>query len=215
MSSRRPEPFTPRLSLVRRVRLADLDDAALARAAAEGHAGAPEVLWDRHAALVRGVLRRTFGPGAEVDDLVQETFLQLFREIKNLRDPGALRAFILGIAVRIARSALRRRRLRRWLWLTDSGDLPDTMANDVDGEAREALARLYALLDKLDDRARLLFVLRHVEGLELTETADALGVSLATAKRHLAKVTARVHALAARDPLLARYLDPTEEAGHG
>ncbi len=80
--------------------------------------------------------------------------------------------------------------------------LPDEPAEGVDEGAREALARLYALLDRLDDRARLLFVLRHIEGLELAETAQASRMSLATAKRHLAKVTARVHAMA-EDPLLA------------
>jgi hypothetical protein len=52
-----------------------------------------------------------------------------------------------------------------------------------------------------------IFTLRRIEGLELNEVAAALGMSLATTKRHLAKVTARVHALAMRDPLLSEYLD--------
>ena len=215
MPSPHPALFAPRLALVRRVRLADLDDAGLARAAAEGHAGAPAVVWDRYAGLVRRVLCRILGPGADVDDQVQEAFLQLFREVKQLRDPGALRAFLLGITVRVARSALRRRRLRRWLRLSDGGELPELAAAEVDADAREALRRLYALLDRLDDKARLLFVLRYVEGLELTQAAEAMGVSLATAKRHLERVRARVHALASRDPLLARYLAAGEEARDG
>lgn len=207
--------LAPRLTLVRPSSLAGLDDAGLARAAAEGQPGAAGVVWDRYGALVHGLLRRVLGPGGDVEDQAQETFLQFFREVKNLRDPGALRPFLLGIAVRVARSALRRRRLRRWFSLTDSGALPDEPAEGVDEGAREAVARLYALLDRLDDRARLLFVLRHIEGLELAETAQASGMSLATAKRHLAKVTARVHAMAERDPLLAAYVEPVEEASDG
>ena len=81
-----------------------------------------------------------------------------------------------------------------------------------DEDAREAVARLYSLLDRLDDRSRLLFVLRHVQGLELTDTAACMDLSLATTKRHLARVTARVHALAAGDPILARYLDVPRES---
>jgi RNA polymerase sigma-70 factor, ECF subfamily len=206
---------SPRLALVRSVRMADLDDAGLARAAAEGHAGAPAAVWDRYSTLVRGVLRRSLGPGVDAEDLVQETFLLLFREVKNLRDPSALRSFLIGITVRVARSALRRRRLRRWLMLTDSGVLPEEPWDGADSNAREALARLYALLDRLDEKARLLFVLRYIEGLELTEAAEATGMSLATAKRHLAKVTARVQAMAERDPLLVTYLDPVQENLHG
>ncbi|WP_437710984.1 sigma-70 family RNA polymerase sigma factor [Sorangium sp. So ce448] len=207
--------LAPRLTLVRPSPLAGLDDAGLARAAAEGQPGAAGAVWDRYGAVVHGLLRRVLGPGGDVEDHAQETFLQFFREVKNLRDPAALRPFLLGIAVRVARSALRRRRLRRWFSLTDSGALPDEPAEGVDEGAREAVARLYALLDRLDDRARLLFVLRHIEGLELAETAQASGMSLATAKRHLAKVTARVHAMAERDPLLAAYVEPVEEASDG
>jgi len=194
--------------LVRRVRVSDLDDAGLACAAMEGHAGAPAAVWQRYSSLVAGLLRRSLGPGADVEDQVQETFVQFFRDVKKLREPAALRAFLIGVATRVARSELRRRRLRRWLMLTDSGALPDEAGTGADAEAREAVRRLYALLDRLDDRSRVVFVLRYVEGLELTEVAAVLGTSLATLKRNLAKVSARVHVMAAGDPLLAAYLAP-------
>ena len=187
------------------------DDATLARAIAAGHPNAPRVAWDRYATLVRGVLRRILGPGADVDDQVQLVFLQLFRDAGNLRDATALRSFLIGIAVRVARSELRRRRFRRWLRLTDDGVVPETIDEGGDADAREALVRLHALLNQLDDQDRLLFVLRHVEKLELTETAAAVGTSLATAKRRLAKVTARIHAMALRDPLLVDYLEPDHQ----
>jgi RNA polymerase sigma-70 factor, ECF subfamily len=206
VSSPGPHP-APQLALVRRVRVADLDDAGLARAAIEGHAGAPAAVWARYAGLVAGLLRRALGPGADVEDQVQETFVQFFQDVKKLREPAALRSFLIGVAAHVARSELRRRRYRRWLMLTDTGAVPDEAGAAADAEAREAVRRLYALLDRLDDRSRMLFVLRHVEGLELTEVAAALELSLATVKRNLAKVSARVHTMAAGDPLLGSYLD--------
>ncbi len=208
-------PPARRLALVRSGPPADLDDAALVRAVIAGHSSAAGSLWDRYGPTIHGLLRRILGPDGEVEDHAQETFLQFFRQADKLRDPTALRPFLMGIAVRVARSALRRRRLRRWLFLTSDGVVPDQSAESVDGEAREALRRLYAILDRLDDRSRLLYVLRHIEGLELTASAEASGVSLATAKRHLAKATARVRAMAERDPLLAPYLDPTEGGDDG
>ena len=215
----RPRPASvsaPRLASVHRLPAprgaALLDDAALARAAAEGDPAAAGVLWDRFAALARGVLRRSLGPQHDVDDQVQEVFIRLFRQVGTLRDATALRSFVIGITIRVAQTELRRRRMRRWLTLSDSGVLPEAGEVVVDEDAREALARLYAILDRVDDESRLVFVLRHIELLELTDVAAAIGISLATTKRRLAKVVARVRAMVGRDPILARYLVETPEA---
>jgi len=190
---------------VRRLPLAGGDDASLSRALADGQPAAASIAWDRFAPLVRGILRRSIGPDAEVEDAVQEVFLRFFRQVGGLRDAGALRPFVIGITLRVAGTELRRRRVRRWLRLTDDGDLPERAGAAADGDARAALRRLYAALDRLDDAGRLIFVLRHFEGLELTELAAALDTSLATTKRRLARVTARVLAMIERDPALAEY----------
>ncbi|EYF04849.1 RNA polymerase sigma factor RpoE [Chondromyces apiculatus DSM 436] len=187
--------------------LAATSDEALARAAAAGHPGAAAVVWTRFAPLVRRLLRRTLGPGDEVEDRVQDTFLRFFRSAGELRDPALLQSYIVGIAMRVAREELRRRRLRRWLQLTPTGVLPEAAWSGVDAGARAAVARLYTLLDGVDDRARMLFVLRHIEGLELTEIAAAMDTSLATVKRHLARASQRILAAAQRDPELAAYLE--------
>ncbi len=209
----RPQPLPPagpprpRLAAVHRLPLRGADDAVIARALAAGDEAAAAVAWDRYARLTRSVLRRSLGPFEDVEDEVQEVFLRFFRQIGELRDPGALRPFLIGIAMHVAVSSLRRRRVRRWLRLTPTGALPDVAAEGGEGgdQAREALRRLYAILDRLDDAGRLTFVLRHIEGLELVEVAEALGVSLATTKRRLAKVTACVLAMVERDPLLPDY----------
>jgi RNA polymerase sigma-70 factor (ECF subfamily) len=84
----------------------------------------------------------------------------------------------------------------------DAAEL-DVVTPDTD--AREALARFYAILDRVNPKDRSAFVLRFMEGLELTEVAAALGLSLATTKRRLARVWAKVVLLVERDPLLAQY----------
>lgn len=182
------------------------DEAALVRAAIEGQEAAIGLLWNRYSRLVRGLLRRSLGPQHDVEDHVQDVFLRFFAQLQRLRDPAAVRSYLVGITVRVARSELRRRRIRRWLFLTEDGELPDAPAMPSDEAAREALARLYRILDGMDDEGRLAFVLRHIEGLELTEVAAALGISLATTKRRLARVTARVFAVVERDPILADYV---------
>lgn len=207
----------PARAAVQALPLLATDDAALARAAAAGHPGAAAVVWSRFAPLVRRLLQRTLGPSDEVEDHVQDTFLRFFRVAGELRDPSLLTSFIVGIAMRVARGELRRRRLRRWLSIAPPEALPDAAGRPADTQARAAVARLYAILDRLDDRSRMLFVLRYIEGLELTEVAGALGCSLATVKRHLARASQRILAAAERDPELAAYVAEAqaEEGDHG
>src|SRR5687767_8818427 len=104
-----PPPSGPRLALVRGRQGEGLDDAALARALGEGSPWAEEVAWDRFSPLVRGMLRRSLGPGAEVEDATQEVFIRFFQKVARLRDAAALRSFLIGIAVRVVRKQLRMR----------------------------------------------------------------------------------------------------------
>ena len=85
----------------------------------------------------------------------------------------------------------------------------------VDHQARKALSRLYEILDGVHPEGRVAFVLRHFEGLELTEVAVAMDISLATVKRRLSKVSNHVATLVKRDPWLREYLATGDEPlGH-
>lgn len=195
--------------IVRELTFAALDDATLYARIVDGHPAAGAAAWDRYARLVRSLLRRTLGPSVgpdEIEDLTQESFLRLFRHIDELRSPSALGSFVIGITLRVARTELRRRRVRRILSFHAPETLPEQAVPSSDDEARRALRRLYGILDQLSTEARLVFVLRYLQGLELTEVARTLGVSLATAKRHIARATDVVLAQAQRDPALAPYV---------
>jgi RNA polymerase sigma-70 factor, ECF subfamily len=184
----------------------------VARARARDPRAAAQI-WDEYAATVRGVLYRAVGPGGEVDDLVQEVFVGFFKNVDGLRDPSALKPFLIGIALRTARSALRKRRVRRWLHLTPSGEAPEVESTAADARTRGALRRLFTILDELGARDRLAFVLRYGEGYELAEVASSLECSLATAKRCLARAEAHVLARARGDELLAPYAREENEGG--
>jgi RNA polymerase sigma-70 factor, ECF subfamily len=184
------------------------DDAALVAAVRAAEPGAAGRMWDRYASLVRGILRRMLGP-IDVEDGLQDAFLRLFRDLGSLRDPAALRSFLIGIALHVAKSELRRRRARRWLLLFDDGVVAEreALAADEWNEPRAAVLRLYKVLDRMSDGARTVFVLRYVEGLDLAELSAVLDCSLATTKRRVADAARRVWLLAASEPLLAPYLE--------
>ena len=185
-----------------------IDDAALARALLARDPRAALEAWSAYAPMVLRLVRRFFGPGCDGQDLCQEVFLRLFKRIDELRDPAALRGFLISIALGVARNELRRARVRRWIRLTSSGELPE-VASPVawDPEARQATAHLYAILGRLSAEDRSLFITRQVEKMEVAQIAIVHGLSLATTKRRLARMSQRVGARMTRDPLLADYVD--------
>lgn len=172
--------------------------------------GAPRVAWSRFAPLVRRILRRSLGPQHEVEDIVQDVFLCLFQRVHVLRDPFALKSFLIAITVRSAHYEIRRARVRRWVGLWPTAELPDTQAVNADSSAQLALLRFYALLDRINARDRTAFVLRYIEGMEAAEVAAALDVSVPTARRCFTRAWQRVTLWASRDPFLVDYLRQLE-----
>jgi RNA polymerase sigma-70 factor (ECF subfamily) len=182
-------------------------DAELYQRLVRGEPRAAVLAWRAYAVMVRGLVVRSLGPDAEVEDRVQDVFAVFFRKVSTLKDPNALRSFLFGITLHEIQAELRRRRVRSWLRLTSTGEPMETVASG-DENARHAFERLQRMLQSLDTRGHLAFVLRHFEGYELVEVAEALSWSLATVKRVLAAVETRVWSLAAQDPYLAPYLEP-------
>ena len=181
-------------------------DAKLVRDAARGDRVALGLAWDRYAKLVRGVLRSVLGPDNAIDDLTQDVFLAFHRGASRIKDGGALRSYLVGVAVRLGALEIRKRKVRRWVGLSWTGEPPDVPVAPSDAEGREALRALYRVLEKLGNRRRLVFTLRHVQNLELSEIATTLEISESTVRRELRRGEPQVVALARREPSLARYL---------
>jgi len=181
-------------------------DSDLVEAFLRGDPGAAADIWDRCYPMVRRIVFRLAGPRHDLEDVIQEIFLRLYRQLPGLRDPEALGAFALAIAVRVVKGDQRGRWLKRWLGLFQDGEIPERAARNVDLEAREALTHFYRILDGLSPQHRAAFVLRQIEGMELAQVSTAVGVSLATVKRWLPRICQRVFSQAKGDPLLASYL---------
>lgn len=163
-------------------------DAALVEAARRGERWAQEGLFRRYGRYVNGLAYRLLPNDAELDDLVQDSFVEALASLERLSEPSAFASWIGAIVVRTAHKRIRRRRLMERIGLRrrEPVDL-DAITHDVSSpEAALELRRVYAVLDAMDAEERIALVLRRVEGLELTEVAERMGLSLATVKRRLA-----------------------------
>jgi len=190
-------------------------DAGLVQALRAGDPRAPAALWARYSPSVGRVLAKALGPTIEVEDLTQEVFLRVFGRLPSLRDPSALRAFVLGVAMNVLKWELRRRWIGRRVRLSGTGELPDIESTPADAEARHALLRCYRILDTLPTKERMAFVLRCMEGMTIEEAAEALGVSISTAKRWVSRGAAKVAAQVTSDAdLCSFFAGDRKESSH-
>lgn len=185
--------------------MSQADDATVARAARSGDPRATSVLWDRFSPLVRRMLRRTLGPQAEVDALVQQVFLRVIDQLGNLPHGAELRPLMVTATVRVLTGALRRARLRRLFGLRSPWHSDELPLGPADATTHSALTAVYRILDDLDPETRLLFTLKHFEGLQTADLASAMDASLSSAKRRLARADARVRAAVNNEPAFKAY----------
>lgn len=189
ISMRRAGPFsdTDDASGVFATAFSTVDDATLARAGSKGEAWAEKEIWFRFAPMVYALLRRTMGSRHDAEDFLQEVFVRVFERLRTLQDPAALRSFVYSIALRALNEELRQKSIRSRLTSLFLAPFLRSSVAHVDFETRDVLRRIEKVLDRMQPRLRAVFVLRRFEGLELTEIAARLGLSLATVKRDMDK----------------------------
>jgi RNA polymerase sigma-70 factor (ECF subfamily) len=142
---------------------------------------------------------------SEQADLVQEVLTRAWQGVGQLSQVRSLRPWLMRIAVFTARGAIRRRRRRRWLAFFAT--VPEPEPTWAGPEMQEAARCVYRIFDRLPVDQRLPFALRVLGGLDLEETADACGMSVATVRRRLAKAERRFFELARQCEALAPWIE--------
>lgn len=164
------------------------DDAELVRRARGGDEWAFDALYRRHVQFVAAVALRLGRGRADVDDVVQETFVLALTRLDTLADDGAFRGWLARIAVSRVH---RRLRWARFVSLFKTGEEQE---QSLDAMASSAASPDVVLqLKSIDAKVRTLplplrtaWTLRFVLGCTLEEVAAGCDCSLATAKRRLA-----------------------------
>lgn len=144
---------------------------------------------------------RFLGSAAEADEVVQDTFLQAWRQADRF-DPGrgSVAAWLWRIATSRAIDRQRRVRVRRFLGIgTAADDLAEVLADPSPTAARslagrQRLAKVRMGLLQLPDRQRMALLLAAVEGLETAEIAAILGASTGAVEQLLVRARAAMRA---------------------
>jgi RNA polymerase sigma-70 factor (ECF subfamily) len=169
----------------RRAATSELSDEALLAACGVGDTAALGALFDRHhEAVYRLISRLLRSERAEIDDLVQQTFLEAWRSAKKFGGRGAVRSYLFGIAANAVRHHIRGA-VRRRNALAEVPPPPAAGAPDDAAMRAQQVTRLAAALDELPDDLRVVYVMCDLEEVPGVEAARALGLRAGTLWRRL------------------------------
>lgn len=175
------------------------DDDVLLAASQAGDDVAFQELMARHTGRVWRVAAGILRDNSEVDDVVQQTFINVHRGLASFRSSSRPGTWIYRIAVNTA--LMRRRKLQRLREtpmerpMGDDGDhvLVEAADHTTPWESYERTELRTAIADaasQLDEKYRVVFQMRDVDGLSITETATALGMTEAAIKTRLHRARA-------------------------
>ena len=137
------------------------------------------------------------------ETLTQDCLLKAHRNWSNFRGESSVMTWLLRIAINLQKDYWRSRRMQFWKSAaTNSVDAEDASHWLASGEsspeqqvvARDQVRLVWKAVKGLSERQRTVFMLRHVEEMEIHEIASAVGLSEGTVKAHLSRAMVRVRA---------------------
>jgi RNA polymerase sigma-70 factor (ECF subfamily) len=174
----------------------NLTDEKLVSRARQGDSKAFKELVKRYENLVAGTVIGMLGNCPEADDVGQETFIRLYRSLKNFRGESKLGTYLTRIAMNLSLNELRRRKRRTGLFSRKSveelHDLSDERAHAGIDEDQELVQRA---IGKLEAKFRSVVVLRLIDGYSTEETARILKIPIGTVLSRLSRAQKKLKAL--------------------
>jgi RNA polymerase sigma-70 factor (ECF subfamily) len=184
--------------LVARARLGDLD--------------ACRRLFRTHMGFVHRVVYRLTGPGPDVEDFVQASFVEAFRALPSFRGEALFTTWLTRIAVRVTMRSAKRRTGRHVPLEAANEPAADAPGPDRVVEARQALKLLDQLLDEMRPKRRAAFVLHVLEGYSMEEAAAILNTSVAAVKVRVHDARKQIESRCKTRPDLAAWM--TQRGGN-
>jgi RNA polymerase sigma-70 factor, ECF subfamily len=163
-----------------------------------------EVLMRRYNQRLYRVARGIVRDHAEAEDVMQQAYLNAYTHLDQYEHRGSFAGWLTRIALHEALAGHRRRAAMAVTEPIRGDGVCDRLASpspDPEEEARSSELRrdLEAIIDSLAEAYRPVFVLREVEGLSTSETAEALGLSEDVVKTRLHRARAMLREALARD----------------
>jgi RNA polymerase sigma-70 factor (ECF subfamily) len=186
----------------------DAEDIRLMGLASEGDMAAFEELVERHQRLVVGTVGRMLGTNSDAEDIAQQVFVRVWKNVKRYEPRAKFTTWLLKITRNLVFNELRRRSRHPAVPLqseTDEEERPlkdeRAVAPDASLLDHELQGAIDAAIARLPESQRMAVILRRYEELSYEEIAEALGQSVSAVKSLLFRARTELR------ESLKRYLD--------
>lgn len=176
----------------------DEEDLPLVRLARQGDFAAFESLVSKYERRLYGLALRIVRHRQDAEEVVQQTFVSVIEHLEGFREESTFQTWLMRIATNHALALLRKRATRTTVEFHEDRPNesyaglphPEYIAKWRDSpvelaQRRETGELIRKALDELDEKYRLVFLLRDVEGLSTSETAEALNITQSNVKVRL------------------------------
>ncbi len=183
-----------------------MDETALIRAAQDGDHAAFEQLVRAHDQSVLRLAMNLLRSPEDAHDVYQDAFLRIYRNLHSFRFDCSFHTWLYRIVTNLCLDHMRKRKVRKeepTVLATNDGPLDrmDAVPEDrVDGDPQRYLfsgqvrRRIEEVLGELTPRERMVFELRHYQGLRLRRIGEVLGTTEEAAKNCLFRATQKMRA---------------------
>jgi len=177
------------------------EDELLVQDVLRGESGSFDTIVRRYQSIVYAVSYRLVRNREDALDIAQEAFIKAFRSLHTWQPTGAFKSWLLRIATNMSIDHLRRRsRMPAFVERDAVGQLePDAVDERVRikepserASESELGSAIQTAVDKLPEKQRTVFILRHYEGLSLKEIAEIMNCTEGTIKTHLFRATGKL-----------------------
>lgn len=188
-----------------------LDEELVARVQA-GDTLAFRELFRLHKNNVARLVQRMTGRRSDVDDLIQEVFLQVHRSIGRFHGKSRFSTWLYRVTVNVVLMHRRSARSRPTLVEQPETMVPEDRQPLPDEQAaRAARVRVFAkLLEELSEKKRVVFILHELEGMAAAEIAEVVEAPVLTVRTRLFYARRELEALIRKEPALASVLAELE-----
>ncbi len=183
-------------------------DMRLVEAYRRGNSHALSELYLRHSRRVESVARNVIGPSRDLEDVVQDVFIEVQRALYRFRGDSLFTTWLHRVTVNVALQYLRKAKRKGWLYWVgmDRSNLPRLSHDEGNRiEARETVRAVYDALDTISEKKRLVFVLYEFEGMPLEQIAKTVGAGINTIKSRLFHARREIFAHVKRKGLLPTH----------
>jgi RNA polymerase sigma-70 factor (ECF subfamily) len=152
--------------------------------------------------LVFNLAYRMLGNRQDAEDMSQEAFLRVYKALPSYRGDASFKNWALRICKNVCLDEIRRRASR----ISAEGEVPETVADKADVQvevlATERRKSLETAINSLDDRAKMLIVLRDINGLSYSAIAEITDMELGTVKSAINRARKKLRAIVEEQNLI-------------